>query len=182
MIWKQPCAYARLRAKAGEARDLIDFAVEVTNELFDHTQPAAATAAAAALQLQVCYQQLSKEAFHRELLEQAALRFALLYVALGDYSAAHGLMAGRLFRPSQSCRPFSNLSRLALRRLPSGHTLRSHGAVGLHSWPSAEVGEALQKQWGSLCLTVLLHSTMCRSSEVDSNMENMSFLLPVNIP
>ena len=90
MIWKQPGAYARLRAKAGEARDLIDFAVEVTNELFDHTQPAAATAAAAALQLQVCYQQLSKEAFHRELLEQAALRFALLYVALGDYSAAHG--------------------------------------------------------------------------------------------
>ena len=90
MIWKENGKHARLRAKAGESRDLVDFGVELAQDLFQQQSLFHQTILQAALLLQVCYSQLSESTFCRQTLQQSATRFALLYIALSEEAEQSG--------------------------------------------------------------------------------------------
>ena len=74
------------KGKAGEIRYLVPWLKDVTQRLFARASPSSEEAAVreAAVQLDLCYQQLSPEVFDPDVLKAACRRFLLLYIALEE--------------------------------------------------------------------------------------------------
>ena len=76
----------KLRGKAAEVRGLINFAVMVAREHLDPTNALEQTVLQAAIHLQACYQNLSREIYNREALSENCRKFCILMVALEQHS------------------------------------------------------------------------------------------------
>lgn len=90
MLRKKPTSSPKLRAKAAEARALVDFAAEQAASTLDATCVVQATAIQAALELQACYKCLSREHYEPKALETHCIRFCSLYGALEANAASEG--------------------------------------------------------------------------------------------
>ena len=90
MLKKEKAKVPKLRAKAGEARDLVGFAKEAADSLLGKSDEHAAAKSCASSLLD-CYQLLSADHFNRQQLSAAATKFALQYSGLNAYAKAHGL-------------------------------------------------------------------------------------------
>lgn len=90
MLRKEKAKYPKLRAKAGEARDLVLFAKIAARELLgDTTEHACARECATALL--DCYSCLSTTGFDGERFAQVATTFGLQYTGLHAYAVANDL-------------------------------------------------------------------------------------------
>ena len=87
MIRKTPTAPPKLRSKAAETRCLIPFAVELGEEFLSADVPFEATAKQCCIELNKCYSFLSRSNFNGALLQEASMKFCLLYKALGQFQA-----------------------------------------------------------------------------------------------
>ena len=77
--------FPKLRAKAGECRALIPFAVLVGRDLLDQNHVLEKQLFESAVALDKCYQQLSRENFNAAELHKQSTRFALFYVSLNEH-------------------------------------------------------------------------------------------------
>ena len=77
--------FPKLRAKAGESRALIPFAVLVGRDLLDQNDILEKQLFESAVALDKCYQQLSTENFNAAELHRQSTRFALFYVSLNEH-------------------------------------------------------------------------------------------------
>ena len=77
--------FPKLRAKAGESRALIPFAVLVGRDLLDQNDVLEKQLFESAVALDKCYQQLSSENFNAAELQKQSTRFALFYVSLNEH-------------------------------------------------------------------------------------------------
>ena len=77
--------FPKLRAKAGESRALIPFAVLVGRDLLDQKNVLEKQLFESAVALDKCYQQLSIENFNAAELNKQSIRFALFYVSLNEH-------------------------------------------------------------------------------------------------
>lgn len=82
--------FPKLRAKAGEARGLILFALLQCQNLLSSADPFENAILQSAVQLHTCYQQLSQQAFEPATLHRAGLKFAALYVTLNEFALQQG--------------------------------------------------------------------------------------------
>lgn len=90
MIKKDKAPFPKLRAKAGEVRDLILFAKEAADELLgDSVEHASVKACSHALW--ECYECLRVQTFNTKKFQDACQRFALLYIGVHEFSKAHDL-------------------------------------------------------------------------------------------
>ena len=80
--------YPKLRAKAGEARALVLFSLELTRDLLSNEDVFEHTLKLCAKVLNETYAQLSHDVFHPPTFSSKAREFALLYVALADHAQA----------------------------------------------------------------------------------------------
>ena len=90
MLRKKPASSPKLRAKAAEARALVNFAVKLSASV-DDSNPVMATARQAACELQACYQCLSKDNYSSQALMRHSILFCSLYGALEQHSLEQGL-------------------------------------------------------------------------------------------
>ena len=86
MIGPQTGPYS-LKAKAAEARSLVPFAVFAADRWLSKEDPMESTVLQAAVQLQACYNQLSRASFSAEVLKEHSRKFCLLSVALEEFSS-----------------------------------------------------------------------------------------------
>ena len=90
MLKKEKAKAPKLRAKAGEARDLVGFAKETADILLG-TSDEHAAAKSAASSLLDCYTLLSTDSFNRQQLQAASTKFALQLTGLSAYAKEHDL-------------------------------------------------------------------------------------------
>jgi hypothetical protein len=90
MLRKKQSSSPKLRAKAAEARGLVNFAVQEALASLDPSNVVHQTAQQAALHLQACYNCLSPERFDGEALQRESIQFCTLYGALEIHSQTLG--------------------------------------------------------------------------------------------
>lgn len=91
-ILKPKAKFAKFRAKASEARDLIPFCVQLVQEYcVEDAGPEEEAAKNACWALHTCYQHLSRDQFTQEAVADNAQIFAQQYNALHEYAKAQGL-------------------------------------------------------------------------------------------
>ena len=83
-------SFPKLRAKAGEARGLVHFSLLQCQDLLNLSDPMEAALFHCAQHLDVCYQNLSKQAFETKSLQESAIKFATLYVSLNQAFQRNG--------------------------------------------------------------------------------------------
>ena len=96
MIRKSASASPKLRASASEARALVGFAVQEARASLDPEDPIQEAAIQAAVRLAACYQQLSRDSFSQQQLEEDSTAFCLLYGALEANAVAQDLNLWRV--------------------------------------------------------------------------------------
>ena len=82
MLRKSATAAPKLRCKAGEARDLIGFAVELADKYLSTTNEIDIAVKQCAFWLQACYSCLSRATHTSDELQSASRRFTSMYIAL----------------------------------------------------------------------------------------------------
>jgi hypothetical protein len=96
MIRKSSSASPKLRASASEARALVGFAVQKARASLDPEDPVQEAAIQAAVRLAACYQQLSRDSYSQQQLEEDSTAFCLLYGALEANAVAQDLKLWRV--------------------------------------------------------------------------------------
>ena len=86
MLRQKASKSPKLKGKAGEIRYLVPWLKDVTERLFAHVSPHSEEACVkqAAVQLDLCYKQLSPDVFSAPRLQEACRKFLLLYTALEE--------------------------------------------------------------------------------------------------
>ena len=90
MLNKSNGKFPKLRAKAGEARDLVLFAKETADELLGNSTEHVAAKSCASSLLE-CYQCLSEDTFESRKFSAATTKYALQYVGLSALANAQGV-------------------------------------------------------------------------------------------
>jgi hypothetical protein len=96
MIRKSSSASPKLRASAAEARALVGFAVQEARASLDPEDPVQEAAIQAAVRLAACYENLSRDSFSQQQLEEESTAFCLLYGALEANAVAQDLSLWRV--------------------------------------------------------------------------------------
>eukprot|EP00438_Fugacium_kawagutii_P002876 Skav222170 [mRNA] locus=scaffold3048:191879:195206:+ [translate_table: standard] len=91
MIQAQGKPWPKLRAKAGETRALVPFAMLLCQEMLDRSDTFEHTILRCAEALNDCYEQLSSDHFAPHIFQDKAKKYALLYVSLATFALERDL-------------------------------------------------------------------------------------------
>lgn len=111
MLRKKSSHSPKLRAKAAEARYLVPFAAQLTEEKFVGGDEVEVTIKNAAHHLNECYKQLHQSLFHPDKLKRHSIQFLLLYKALEDrFGPARWRVKPKFHLFAEACSSGSNPS------------------------------------------------------------------------